>query len=254
MAAFLAAAVAAIAAPSAERCNASSGANRAALLELYTSEGCSGCPPAEDWLRRLRARGFGPDTIVPLAFHVDYWDHLGWRDRFAQTVFSARQQAAAGHLRAQFVYTPQLLLDGKDLRQSWLDDRWIDLLHREIEAAPGAALALSQRADNRQLHVDLEVRSADSLATDAFVAVFESGLSTDVKRGENADRRLVHDFVVRTLLGPLYGAAGTAARHKVSIELAPDWNHANLGIAAFAVEVESGETLQAMAVPICSLR
>src|SRR3569832_1871687 len=91
-------------------CNAVSGASRNSLLELYTSEGCSSCPPADRWLSHL------PDDagVVPLAFHVDYWDRLGWRDPFAQAAFSQRQRARNNG--TGWVYTPQVMLDGKDYR------------------------------------------------------------------------------------------------------------------------------------------
>src|SRR5580765_3864389 len=90
------------------QCAAQRGASRPHLVELYTSEGCSSCPPADDWLRRLPASA----GVVALAFHVDYWDYLGWRDRFADPRYSKRQQAQAGHDRASGVYTPQIVLDG----------------------------------------------------------------------------------------------------------------------------------------------
>jgi len=100
-------------------CESRSAARRVALIELYTSEGCNSCPPADRWLSSLQARGFNADRMVPLAFHVDYWDYLGWRDRFAQAGFSVRQRAQAGRGGARSVYTPQLLLNGADLRQSF---------------------------------------------------------------------------------------------------------------------------------------
>lgn len=94
-------------------CSAASGPSRARLLELYTSEGCSSCPPAERWLSQLP-----PDSgVVPLAFHVDYWDRLGWRDPFAQAAFSRRQRARNSKLG--WVYTPQVMLDGDDLRSGY---------------------------------------------------------------------------------------------------------------------------------------
>src|SRR5258708_40149645 len=87
-----------------------------ALLELYTSEGCSSCPPAETWLSRLKeSPGLWKD-FVPVAFHVDYWDRLGWRDPFADRGFSDRQSAYAELWHSENVYTPEFVLNGKDWR------------------------------------------------------------------------------------------------------------------------------------------
>ncbi|MGH8673906.1 MAG: DUF1223 domain-containing protein, partial [Burkholderiales bacterium] len=100
----------------AAQCSAQSGARTTALVELYTSEGCDSCPPADRWLSSLGARGHTPDRVVPLALHVDYWDYIGWKDRFAKALFSARQRNLAQLMRAKVVYTPQVLLQGEDFR------------------------------------------------------------------------------------------------------------------------------------------
>ena len=93
-------------------CEARSGARVPAVVELYTSEGCSSCPPADRWLSTLKA---GPE-VIPLAFHVDYWDQLGWPDRLAQPAFSARQRDWQAVQHTRFVYTPQTILNGEDWR------------------------------------------------------------------------------------------------------------------------------------------
>jgi len=95
-------------------CAAASGASRASLLELYTSEGCSSCPPADRWLSGLRGRDDLLGRLVPLAFHVDYWNDLGWEDRFAKPEYSARQGSISRRNRSRSVYTPQFVLDGRD--------------------------------------------------------------------------------------------------------------------------------------------
>src|SRR6478736_1935465 len=96
------------------QCVAKSGPNTAALVELYTSEGCSSCPPADRWLSSLSAQGYVPERVVPLALHVDYWDYIGWRDRYAKHEFSLRQRKLSQLQRMALVYTPQVLLQGKD--------------------------------------------------------------------------------------------------------------------------------------------
>ncbi|HEX7689005.1 MAG TPA: DUF1223 domain-containing protein, partial [Burkholderiaceae bacterium] len=96
--------------PAPRACTARSGPHVPAVVELYTSEGCSSCPPAERWLARLAGR----DDVIALAFHVDYWDGLGWKDRFAQPQFTQRQDASRRTSGARFAYTPQVILDGRD--------------------------------------------------------------------------------------------------------------------------------------------
>src|SRR5688572_822163 len=100
------------------QCTAESGASRVALLELYTSEGCDSCPPADRWISGLPGRGWGIERVVTLGFHVDYWNYLGWNDPYANAAYSARQRSASQRNRARVVYTPQLLLNGRDYRRS----------------------------------------------------------------------------------------------------------------------------------------
>lgn len=103
------------------QCSAVSGPQTNVLVELYTSEGCSSCPPADQWLTRLKTQGNQFGSIVPMALHVDYWDYIGWKDNFANPAFAKRQRdmAASGHARG--VYTPQIVINGQDTR-SWLSD------------------------------------------------------------------------------------------------------------------------------------
>ena len=98
-------------------CVAISPSTRTALVELYTSEGCNSCPPADRWLSRQTEREWDARQVVALAFHVDYWDRLGWKDRFAQPAFSARQRALAAQQGSRTVYTPQVLVSGRSLPQ-----------------------------------------------------------------------------------------------------------------------------------------
>src|SRR5574341_2194552 len=92
------------------QCSAQSGRDTTALVELYTSEGCDSCPPADRWLGSLGARGYGPEQVVPIALHVDYWDYLGWKDPWAKREFSERQRRLAKLKRLTVIYTPQILL------------------------------------------------------------------------------------------------------------------------------------------------
>src|SRR5262252_8617302 len=119
---------------SAGECDATSGGRRVPVLELYTSEGCDSCPPVDRWVGGLPARGLTPDRVVTLAFHVDYWNHLGWADPYARAEFSERQRAATRRNEGRFVYTPQLMLNGKDYRRGILSDDFkerVEAINRE---------------------------------------------------------------------------------------------------------------------------
>src|SRR5438132_6184074 len=120
----------------AQKCSARSGEKTAALVELYTSEGCNSCPPADRWLSSLGNR-YGTDVVVPLALHVDYWDYIGWKDPYAKREFSQRQRRLSQLQRAAFVYTPQVLLQGSDFR-SWDGAEFERALER-INAQPARA-------------------------------------------------------------------------------------------------------------------
>src|SRR5688572_5754805 len=98
-------------------CSAVSAPNRVPLLELYTSEGCNSCPPTDRWVSALQGRDYAGSRVVVLAFHVDYWDRLGWPDRFAQPRFTERQRLINSRNRSRVMYTPQLVLNGRDYRR-----------------------------------------------------------------------------------------------------------------------------------------
>ena len=162
----------------------SSGENRVHLLELYSSEGCSSCPPAELWLGDLReAPGLWRD-FVPVAFHVDYWDRLGWRDRFARKEFTARQYAYSNSWRSDNVYTPEFVLDGLEWRK----------------AAGGPPSAVTHSAG--VLSVDYltagicRVSFAPAGDFEVHVALLGGGVVSAVRAGENSGRQLHHEFLV----------------------------------------------------------
>jgi peptide-methionine (R)-S-oxide reductase len=163
-----------------------SGPARVGLLELYTSEGCSSCPPAESWLSGFSGNAALWKDVVPVAFHVDYWDYLGWRDVFASSAFSERQRDYAERWNAEQIYTPGFVLNGAEWR-GWRE-------HASLPAA-GAnagtlALELARTGTVRF------VPAASFTGGLAHVALLGSGLTSKIKAGENKGRTLTHDFVV----------------------------------------------------------
>jgi hypothetical protein len=161
---------------------------RALLLELYTSQGCSSCPPADAWLSGLVTDPRLWRELVPVAFHVDYWDYLGWRDPHAAPAYSARQAAyrEAGHLST--VYTPAFLLGGREWR-GWLLRRT-----PQVPAVPAGVLrAQADAISARVSYVPVVAGNGDLIAHFARLGF---DLETAVQRGENGGRRLREDFVV----------------------------------------------------------
>lgn len=244
-----------VAAADAATCGANSGARRVALLELYTSEGCDSCPPADRWVSTLRERGFTTQQVVALGFHVDYWNHLGWNDPFAKARFSTRQRGANERNKSRVVYTPQLLLNGRDYRRGTFADDFASRVGALAREAPKASISLKLAAEPTGT---LSAQGAATIAdaaerreSRAYFALYEDNLSTQVAAGENRGKRLQHDFVVRELAGPFSvdGPGPAALGHRFRIE--PGWKTADLHVAAFVQNERSGDVLQALALPYC---
>jgi len=233
-------------------CTAASGERRVALLELYTSEGCSSCPPADRWVSELPGRGLAAESVVVLGFHVDYWDYIGWPDPYAQHRFSERQRHANLRNGVRFVYTPQLMLDGKDYRRGFLRDDIVAAVAAINQRRPGARLGLTLVPGSAEVEARAEVAMVDpdtSVAADIYLALVENRLGSAVTAGENRGRRLAHDYVVRELAGPFPAHQTPPPAHR--FKLAPNWKIDDLSIAVFAQMRESGSVLQALALPYC---
>jgi hypothetical protein len=229
-------------------CLARSGERTAALVELYTSEGCSSCPPADRWLSRL-GQAYPPERVVPLALHVDYWDYIGWKDPYAKKAFSQRQRRLSLLQRQALVYTPQVLLQGVDFR-GWAGADFERQLAR-INAQPARArLALELLAagpDALRVRVSAEAvdpKAAESAAV--YLASYENRLQTRVDAGENKGRVLAHDHVALEWQGPF-----PMGRREVVLPLLPKGRHGDSGVVAFAQNPRTAEVLQALMLPAC---
>lgn len=235
------------AAPAQAECSARSGPHRVALLELYTSEGCSSCPPADRWLSRLAAQGFSSERVIPLALHVDYWDYIGWQDRFAKPAFTARQRELAVLNRSSVVYTPQAVLNGRDFRD-WSSAKKFQEAIAAVNRMPApASITLAISPSPEAMLVSASAQAVHPENAVLYVALYEDGLATAVKAGENRGATLRHDRVVREWLGP-YAAN---AKMQQKIPLRADWNTHNLGAVAFVQDRVSGEVLQAVSLALC---
>jgi hypothetical protein len=248
---FLVVAAALVPAALHAQCRATSADHAVAVIELYTSEGCDSCPPADRWFSGLK---LGADAAVALAFHVDYWDRLGWRDRFGSASFTKRQyeQSRRGH--GEFVYTPQVLLQGRDFR-TWQRDAQPAAAIAGINAKPPrATIELGvESVDSNTISVDVAVRvpeARDRANAAVAVALTQDGLSSNVKAGENAGKRLSHDHVVRAWQPDLPLAAGGELRRTIRFTRPED--RGPLAIVALTEDSRTGEVLQALSLPVCA--
>lgn len=191
-------------------CEARTGNTPVAVVELYTSEGCSSCPPADRWFSTLKPE----DGVLALAFHASYWNHLGWLDHFATPETTARQHRIREALGAPYVYTPQVLLNGQD-HGGWNGQRANGL--RALLTASAPSLHLSRNGHTVTAEIGA---SRGHTAIAGYWAVLQDGLASQVTRRENAGEHLKHDHVVR-LYQPVQPWPG-AQSHSVQITLPAD--------------------------------
>ncbi|AOF81457.1 hypothetical protein BSY238_3283 [Methyloversatilis sp. RAC08] len=217
------------------------------VVELYTSQGCSSCPPADDWLRSL-TQAADAQQVVPLAFHVDYWDYLGWRDPFSSGAHSARQRRLARAEGGSVVYTPQVRLSGDDFR-GWRSADTVRAMLARKSPKPAGDVMLSLDVRSNVLKVDART----TLPGDAvgYVAVYERMLGSKISGGENAGRTLAHDFVVRTLIGPFAPDAQGRFNLMREIALDPSWKRADLGVALLQADADSGAARLGASLALC---
>lgn len=232
-------------------CAKHSGPNRAALVELYTSEGCSSCPPADRQLGALAAALDANAEVVPLALHVSYWDELGWPDIYAQPVFDLRQQWLVQTSQQKTVYTPQSFVAGHELR-NWREDlrKTVHAVndrpaaaHIHIRARPHGANALSLQVEVTDI--------TEHTPTVLYLALAENDLKNSIQRGENSGRTLAHEHVVHTFIGPL---ALTQAGHseRRPLPLQAHWQRAALDVTAIVQDPRTGDVLQALRAQHCA--
>ena len=217
--------------------------NRVALLELYTSEGCSSCPPADKFMSRVKRANISDQQLIPLSFHVTYWDHIGWKDRFSHPQHDVRQRKLAKMNNSSAVYTPQFIMNGKDFRSHGSFDNEIVRIN-SIAAEYQLELSASLNADAIDVVLDTRRSIDNNDKAAAFIALYEHGLSSEVSDGENEGKQLRHDYVVRELKGPYL------IKHDQSVFKASfahsDYKIENSGIVAFIQKPKSSEVLQAV--------
>lgn len=222
-----------------------------AVLELFTSEGCGSCPPAERWLYAQQQQHTALDYIV-LGFHIDYLnDQKGWVDTFAKPEFTERQKQLARLNHFQTIYTPEFVLSGESL------PNWRENFHEAVsflnEFDAQANIRLSAALVDEALMIDSHSQvsgAANREHSKLYIAVLEDGVNSDVRGGDNAGQTFNHKNLVRQWLGPfeLDPAGETFIEHQ--IELSSDWQRPNLKLVALIQNLADGYVLQAVELPL----
>lgn len=231
------------------------------VVELFTSEGCSSCPPADQLLSRLESPRYGNAgrfrqvvTVAPgvevitLGEHVDYWDQLGWKDRFSSPLFSSRQQDYGRAFRLESVYTPQIVVNGqKEVLGS--DPRAVEEAIRDAARKPLARVTLAMTTP-QTVSFSVSRLPPGIHEADILLAVTESGLVTPVYGGENNGRQLRHAAVVRTVtsVGRVDPKRPGEYSAVAQLNLRPDWNRANLKLVLFVQDRVTRHILGAASV------
>jgi hypothetical protein len=235
------------------------GPPRVVIVELFTSEGCSSCPPADALLKELseqqKVKGV---QIVALEEHVDYWNHLGWRDPYSSIEYTQRQNDYAQVFGTDGVYTPQMVVDGqrelvgsRSLAAREAIQKAADQPKAEIILVPGANVSPAKPV------FEVQIKSLEGIAihseAEVWIAVTEKGLQTDVKAGENSGETLKHAAVVRSLrkIDTVRDLAGY--KRQIQVDIDSGWKKENLAVVVFLTERSSLKIIGATAAPLGSL-
>jgi hypothetical protein len=215
-----------------------SGDKQTQLVELFTSEGCSSCPPADEWLSRLKVSPELWNTYVPVAFHVDYWNRLGWADRFSSAEFTARQRRYAANGSGDSIYTPEVVLNGRE---------WRGFFSGQPLPGSGAGAAGRLKVTLRErgrAEVVFTPASKTPRPAQVELAILGMNLESDVKRGENGGRKLRHDFVVLQIATAKLTVDG--ARYTASVSWSPSAVAEPKALAAWVTAGEGQPPIQAV--------
>jgi hypothetical protein len=208
------------------------------VVELFTSQGCSSCPPAEAFLGELAKR----KDVIALEFHVDYWDYIGWKDHFAKPEFTARQKRYVRSLKSRYSYTPQMVIDGRTHVVGSHRGEVEDLIRKyRADERGGPAINVSRKGD--MLKIQVESARADA-KYDVVLVTFDRPHVTQVRRGENRGKRLKNYNVVREVV-PLGTWDGKPATYEVSL----DGKEGDGGCAILVQKDGQGPVLAAVKMP-----
>jgi hypothetical protein len=231
------------------------------LVELFTSEGCSSCPPADDLLARLdKAQPVAGAEVIALSEHVDYWNHLGWSDPYSSAEFSRRQGEYADAFRIDGNYTPQMVVDGQTEFVGSNESKARDEILKASRTAK-AAVQITTAGDSSdaakvslRVHIDSPLRVKSGDTAEVLIAITEDNLRSNVLRGENGGRSLKHTAVVRKLnvIGEIGSDSGQPFDGAYIANLASGWRRDNLHAVVFVQERGSRRVLGAAAINLAA--
>jgi len=228
------------------------------VIELFTSEGCSSCPPADQLLSQMEAeQPIAGVEIIGLEEHVDYWNHDGWTDPYSSAQWTLRQQEYVAKLRGKGPYTPQMIVDGQ---KELVGNNTAEVRQSVQEAAQSEKIALSiavqTRANDGTQSFEVKVGSAgatiEQRRADVWLVVTERGLSTPVKAGENKGKTLEHASIVRSLQKIGLAASNDSGQYTATpqVTFRPDWRKENLRVVVFVQDRETWRILGAASITV----
>lgn len=211
------------------------------LVELFTSEGCSSCPPADRLLAQLEKEQPNPNAeIITLALHVDYWNRLGWKDEFSSALYSQRQNVYGQQFKLAQIYTPQMVVDGQ---KHFVGSNLSEANKAITESAKNEKATIELNNEENNLKIKISGIPAHENSS-IFLAIAEDNLSTSVKGGENSGRKLDHTSVVRELKSiGFVTPQQNNFDNSIAVQLQPEWKKENLKFVVFVQENRSRRIL-----------
>ncbi|MEP1094990.1 MAG: DUF1223 domain-containing protein [Cyclobacteriaceae bacterium] len=215
------------------------------LVELFTSEGCSSCPPADVLLSSIVDENFEDVEVIGMSFHVDYWDYIGWKDPYADQKYTQRQRTYARKFHSNQVYTPQMIVNGKYEFVGSDRSKWNSVFSKANVGEPAYSIRLEKmEVDNHELVIKVSSGSNSRVVLNA--AIVERGLSQKVTRGENNGRKLSHDNVVRSFKGRQFDGQ----ENEIRLTVPGDLTISNASLILYVQDEKSWEVIGALKVPL----
>lgn len=218
-----------------------------AVIELYTSEGCSSCPPADKWISNYSSASSADDGVIALAFHVDYWNYLGWEDAYSRPEFTERQRLLGSINKQRTIYTPEFFVNTSETRRTGNIPSRVAKINNTPSTWDLTLTARTTPESHDTLSVTFNgVAKIAASNTELYLALYENNIVRNITRGENRNRTLNHDFVVRDWVGPVFFEDAEKMEYSHTISLPADSKRHNTGIAAILVNSKSKLILQAV--------
>ncbi|OQP53531.1 DUF1223 domain-containing protein [Niastella populi] len=202
------------------------------VAELFTSEGCSSCPPADKLIQKITQENTGKSVYV-LAFHVDYWDHQGWKDRFSDAAHTERQRRYAGWLNLETVYTPQMVINGHKEFIGSYENNITKAITKELAQPAAQTISLRPHVEGNKLHVDFTAAAQKN--AELVLALVQKTATSNVKAGENTGRHLTHVQIVRQLY-----TQDVSDNKKIMLDLPGDFNANAFELIGFVQQKKNG--------------